>query len=431
MIGSVFEKLKKKMVNPIAKLMLGKNFTKLRLMRNKYRAQWRKYYNLRKLYPRTYKKYATAPVKPDKVVFIEVRLPEISNSFQLLYDELSNNYNVEIHTHFLRSTFVCYKEYVQRCTEMVKDVADAKYVFLNEASNVFSCLDLRPETVVTQTWHGCGAFKKFGMSTAEMIFGESLEQQRKYPFYKNLTNVTVSSAEVEWAYEEAMDLADQPGTIKSTGVSRTDIFYKSEVIEAAYEKLHVTMPSSKGKKVILYAPTFRGRVASATTPEELDVSMFEKEFGEEYVLLFKHHPIVEKLPVVEEQYSEFAMDMTSLMTIEELLCVSDICISDYSSLVFEYSLFERPLIFFAYDLEDYCDWRGFYYDYNALTPGPVVKTNEEMMDYIKNIEDQFDKQKIIDFKEKFMGACDGHATERILKLVFDDDYEKYCTKKIK
>lgn len=111
------------------------------------------------------------------------------------------------------------------------------------------------------------------------------------------------------------------------------------------------------------------------------------------------------------------------MTIEDLLCVSDICISDYSSLVFEYSLFERPMLFFAYDLDEYFDWRGFYYDYNELTPGPVCKTNDEMIDYISHLDERFDKQKVIDFKEKFMRSCDGHATDRILHMVFADRYD--------
>ena len=111
------------------------------------------------------------------------------------------------------------------------------------------------------------------------------------------------------------------------------------------------------------------------------------------------------------------------MTIEDLLCVSDICISDYSSLVFEYSLFERPMLFFAYDLDEYFDWRGFYYDYNELTPGPVCKTNDEMIDYISHLEERFDRQKVIDFKEKFMRSCDGHATDRILHMVFADRYD--------
>lgn len=111
------------------------------------------------------------------------------------------------------------------------------------------------------------------------------------------------------------------------------------------------------------------------------------------------------------------MDVTTDLDIDKLLCVSDICISDYSSLIFEYSLFERPMIFYAYDLEDYFDWRGFYYNYDDLTPGPVVTETEEIIDYIQNLDTRFDKEQVHVFREKFMSACDGCATDRIMELV--------------
>ena len=98
------------------------------------------------------------------------------------------------------------------------------------------------------------------------------------------------------------------------------------------------------------------------------------------------------------------------------MTVSDICISDYSSLVFEYALFERPIIFFVYDLEEYIDNRGLYYDFDEITPGPICRTNDEMIEYIAHINEKFDKQVVTDFKNKFMCSCDGHSTERILRF---------------
>lgn len=375
--------------------------------------------------PLAYYKNAKKPVDPDKIVFIEVRMGEITNSFKLLYDELITKYNYEIHSHFLRNTFVPLKEYIKRCEDMMADIATAKYVFINDASNVVSCVKMRPETIVTQVWHGCGAFKKFGFSTAELIFGESRREITRFPFYKNLTHVTVSSPEVNWAYEEAMNLKATPEVIKPIGISRTDVFYDEKFSQDSYKKLHAFMPSAEGKKVILYAPTFRGRVASGKTPNMLNVKMFKEELGDEYVLLVKHHPFVRKPPIIPESCADFAADLSDAMSIEELLSISDICISDYSSLVFEYSLYEKPLIFFSYDLSEYFDWRGFYYDYNELAPGPVFKTNLEMIDYIKNVDERFDKERIKAFREKFMSACDGHATVRLMDMVFGDDLQNH------
>ena len=384
-----------------------------------------KYYVFKVLYPRVYKKAAKAPVDENKVVFIELRLPTLTNSFKLMYDTLYTYYDFDIHCHFLRNTYVSRKKYRNNCKEMLADIATAKYVFFDEATNVTSHVQFRPETVITQLWHGCGAFKKFGYSTADAIFGATREEMDKYPFNRGYTNVTVSSPEVIWAYEEAMNYSHESGVVKALGSSRTDIFYDREVIDNAYKTLYELMPEAKGKKVILYAPTFRGRVAKATTPRVLNPEFMKYVLGDEYVLLMKHHPLVRKRPKIRASLRDFARDMTNAMTIEDLLCVSDICISDYSSLVFEYSLFEKPMIFLANDLDQFFDWRGFYYDYFELAPGPIVKNTTEVIEYIKNIDELFDKERVHAFREKFMSACDGHATERIMKVTFGDALEEH------
>ena len=78
---------------------------------------------------------------------------------------------------------------------------------------------------------------------------------------------------------------------------------------------------------------------------------------------------------------------------------------------------EKPIIFFAYDLEDYIDERGMYFNYDEITPGPVCKTTDEIIDYIKALPESFDRQEVIDFKNKYVNMCDGHATERTIALI--------------
>ena len=109
---------------------------------------------------------------------------------------------------------------------------------------------------------------------------------------------------------------------------------------------------------------------------------------------------------------------------ERLYPVIDVLIADYSSLIFEYSLFERPMLFYAYDLDDYNDWRGFYYDYHDLTPGPVCRDMDELVDELVHLDERFDVDRVRAFKQKFMGSCDGHATERIERMIFGDDWRK-------
>ncbi len=367
--------------------------------------------------PNAYNAHRNEPIDENKVIFVELRLPELSNSFSLVYQELKDNYNFDIHVHFLRNTFVKKRVYRQNCIRLAEDLATAKYVFVCEASTVISCLEKRPETIVTQLWHACGAFKKFGKSTAELIFGPNTKELARHPINRNYNYVTVSSPDVMWAYEEAMELEETSDVIRPVGISRTDVFFREDFIEAAKERIYNWFPAARDKKIILYAPTFRGRVAHAKTPRFFDPELFYRAFGKEYVVITKHHPLVRNLPELPE-YLEgtFIKDATRTQTIEDLLCVSDICISDYSSLIFEFSLFARPMLFFAPDLERYFDWRGFYYKYDELTPGPVCTTNEEMIDYISRLPECFDRAEVEAFRYKFMRSCDGHATERILEL---------------
>lgn len=84
------------------------------------------------------------------------------------------------------------------------------------------------------------------------------------------------------------------GIVKATGVSRTDFFYDSEFVESRRQKLYEIMPEAKDKKVILYAPTFRGHVATAKSPDKIDFERFYQELGDEYVIVCKHHPFVKK-----------------------------------------------------------------------------------------------------------------------------------------
>ena len=301
----------------------------------------RKVLIFRVVYPFTYKFFAlTRKMNPDKVVFIEARFDKITDAFQLIYKRMKDE-GYEVHEEYLLNIKSNNPAYIRRCLHMLKDIADAHYIFLNDACDVTSSISLRKGSRIFQVWHACGAFKKFGMSTADLIFGADRRTQEKFPNYRNLSYVTVSSPEVSWAYEEAMNLKGTDTEIVATGISRTDVFYDKNFIKNARESVYSVFPQARSKKVILYAPTFRGRVAKAKTPDCLDIPAMKKALGNEYILLLKHHPFVKKRPEIPEDCKDFAMDVTTDLDIDKLLCVSDICISDYSSLIFGYSLFER------------------------------------------------------------------------------------------
>lgn len=393
---------------------------KIKKLIRKYLRRFNKFYTLKIIFPLVYKWNARKPVDESKVILVEVRFDGISNSFSEIYQRLSEDKKFNVHVHNLGLTFVKTISYDKNCIKLLRDMATAKYVFLNEASNTVSCVKKRSETVVFQTWHGCGAFKRFGFSTAQLIFGETEKSMLKYPFYNNIDYLSVSSPEVVWAYEEATNSARYGTKVIPIGISRSDFFFNEQNKQKAFDRLYEIMPQARGKKVIMYAPTFRGRVAAAKAPNRLNIELMNYALSDEYVLIIKHHPFVRKRPEVAPQCENFALDVSELMTIDDMMFVSDMCISDYSSLVFEYSLFEKPMIFLAYDLDEYIDWRGFYYPYEELVPGPIVDNTLDIVDFVKNI-DSFDKEKVVDFRKKFMSSCDGHATDRIFELVFGNE----------
>lgn len=370
------------------------------------------------LFPRVYANAAKMPVQPNKVLFVENKALELSDNYEQIVKELLRAGCWDIRPILLKEGHVSWPEYLENALGFLEEAATAGYVFLNDASKLYSCVDARPETKGVQVWHACGAFKKWGMSTAELIFGGTAKEKRKFPFYENLDLVSVSSPDVAWAYAEAMDLQGREGIIKPLGVSRTDVLFREDYLARARAETERAVPAARGKKVILYAPTFRGRAGSAEGPDAFDLPAMKEALCGEYVMLVKHHPFVKRRPAIPEACSGFAFDVTEELSIESLMCRADICISDYSSLVFEYSLFGRPMVFFAYDKDDYDDWRGFYYDYDELTPGPVLTTTEEVVDYILHVDERFDPEEVARFRNKFMSACDGHATERLCAEVF-------------
>lgn len=377
-----------------------------------------KSYFIKEVLPSIYNEEAEKPVE-HKVVFME-RGPKISPSLKYMLEYVKKNTDYEVYTFTLQIREVSDEQYYMNAKDYIREAATAKAIFICTANDLMGYFKLRPETTYIQLWHGCGAFKKVGLSTIDKKFGKSAKGHKKYPQNTNYSYVTIASPELSWIFEESMGIDKDSGIIVPTGISRTDEFFQPEFIENCYNKLYERIPEAKDKKIILYAPTFRGEVEGCTSPDELDMKAFSEELGDKYLLLIKHHQSVKVLPEIPEPYrGTFAFDMTrdSDMNINELMTVADICISDYSSVVFEYSLFERPMLFFVYDLEDYIDERGLYYDFDEITPGPLCRTNEEMIDYIKNVDERFDKQEVIDFKNRFMCCCDGHSSERILNLI--------------
>ena len=376
-------------------------------------------------FPRAYAKVANSePVDPSKVLFIDVKESQMPDAFSVIYPYVRDELGMDARFIGLgQHQGISWITYYKKCLALMEELATARAVFLCDACDVVSCVSLRPETKVAQLWHACGAFKKWGVSTANLKFGGTRKEIERHPFYKNLSLVTVSSSEVAWAYREAMMLEDTPEVVQALGVSRTDVFFDEDFLSDARIFVEQAVPQAASKKILLYAPTFRGHASEAKGPDKLDIRAMKRRLAGEWVLLIKHHPFVKHPPAIPDDCRNFAFMVPDVPT-EKLLCTADACISDYSSIVFEYSLFNKPMIFFAYDFDDYGDWRGFYYDYDEIAPGPVVKTSEELIDCLLHLEERFNEAEIASFRNKFMSACDGHATERICEQLLSPTFRK-------
>lgn len=366
-------------------------------------------------FPRRYKQLSQQPIKEGKVVFIELMTDHLTDNFKRLYAGAKRRPELDVSVLLLNQHRMRYYKKTMVNFDVIEKIADAQYVFIDNTYPLLSSIDLRPETTLIQTWHGCGAFKRFGYSLKKAAGNTTDERSMAH---KGYSYVFVSGPEAIDPYAEAFGMEDCKERILPLGVSRTDTFWDEAYLEAARSRVAHEVPQAAGRKIIMYAPTYRNNVTHARLPEKgLDLRMLKEKLGEEYVLLVKRHPFVKNPVLVPEGYEDFCIDVSDSLSIEDLIITADVCISDYSSLVFEYALFGRQLIFYVPDLDEYYDERGFYYNFDDFACGPICKTTDEVLVVLGTMNDN-DRTQLAAFKERFMSGCDGHATERILETVF-------------
>jgi CDP-ribitol ribitolphosphotransferase len=215
--------------------------------------------------------------------------------------------------------------------------------------------------------------------------------------------------------------------VQATGVPRTDIFFDEKYIAETKESIYEEYPMLREKKVILFAPTYRGLRAedAAYNFDMLDPDRLYEALGDDYVFVLKWHPATynnlkreEKSVYHLEKYNNFFLDLSQERDINDLLLVADVMITDYSSVIFDYFLCHKPIIYYTFDLEEYEGGRGIYYDFEEYVYGPVARDLDTLIADIKEAKVDEDSRRA--FNEKFMAACDGHATERTCAWLFDD-----------
>lgn len=257
----------------------------------------------------------------------------------------------------------------------------------------------RKETIVVQLWHAAGALKKFGYDSADDIPGW-------YPgnVFKNYDLVTVSGKACVQPFASAMRLPAEK--VKPLGISRTDRYFEPGYCEECHRQFYARCPDARNKRIALWAPTFRGRLTAPYVPGEAEIRKLSDLLGPEWMVLVKFHPHMHRRgDAVADSFSA-----------EELLPVIDFLITDYSSIVFDYLLFEKPFAFFVPDLEQYVSKRGLYMPLEEF-PGRITRNAEQLY---QAIIEEWDNEKYVHLqacRQFYMEACDGKATKRILEEI--------------
>lgn len=348
-------------------------------------------------------------IKTNSVGFISVRRNDLSGNMEFVYEKLKEKGNLDF------NVFLPGKEVAQMSLRELHRAAVlcavSKVIILDEYTSFLYRLDLKPETKVFQLWHACGAFKTFGYTRLGKPGGTVQES----PNHKNYDYVTVSSENVRIWYAEGFGIPTSK--VYATGVPRTDIFFDEEYKKKAQKAFFEKYPACLGKKIILFAPTFRGNMRKeAYYPmKKFPLDSFLEHISKEYMVIIKHHPFIREKHPVPEKYQDRVLDLSAESELNDLLFITDLIITDYSSLVFEASLLNLPMLFYTFDLQEYIEKRDFYFNYKSFVPGKLCYTFQELVNAV--VKKDFEQEKVKTFAEKYFDRLDGNSSQRVADLV--------------
>lgn len=265
-------------------------------------------------------------------------------------------------------------------------------------------------TMIVQTWHASGAFKKIGYSVLNKSFGASGELIDRVPIHANYDICLVGSQAAVPAYAEAFR---QPPErfVSRLGIPRTDSLFHD--VDRRSDDLRRRYGLADGRRVILYAPTFRGdRVTDASDGVTIDLPRLARDLATDHVLLLKLHPFVRSRIRIGPELSSFVVDASDHPDINELMLVSDLLVTDYSSAIFEFALLGRPIVFFAPDRAAYERERGFYLDLDRDLPGPIFTRTDALAEFVR--AGAYDLDRVQRFAREWFEIADGGASRRFV-----------------
>lgn len=361
-------------------------------------------------YQNVFKFASTMKVKKNRIVFISSRRTDLTGNFEYVHNLLLEDPSLDLR--FVLDDRSVKKMSIANLARFGYYAATSKVILIDDFTPMLYCLPIRPETKVIQLWHACGAFKTFGYGR----LGKQGGQKQNNSAHRNYDYAIVSSTEIAKFYAEGFGISLEKAV--ATGVPRTDIFfdeaYKKRVTQSFYEKY----PKLKEKKILLFAPTFRGngKLSGFYPVQKFDVKEVYEQLNGEYAIILKHHPFVHDRNEIPEEYADYILDLSDESELNDLLFVTDLLITDYSSVVFEASLLNIPMVFYAFDLQRYISTRGFYYEYEQLVPGKITTSFRQLIHAIQ--KEDFEQEKQEAFRARFFDDLDGKATKRTVDLIY-------------
>lgn len=300
----------------------------------------------------------------------------------------------------------------------------SKYWFFNY--KIADFIKPKKEQVFTQCWHGT-PLKRLGYDLVhyDNQLNTTKEMKKRYKMETEKFSYFISPSEyASGVFRSGWNMKElgKENIIIEKGYPRNDFLFKFTEKDVSNIKQRILGEDIKNKKIILYAPTYRANQHESGVgyvyKEEVDFSKMREKLGDEFIILFRPHYFIANV-FDFEKYKGFVYDVSKVDDINDLYVISDILITDYSSVFFDYANLKRPIIFYMYDLEYYRDKsNGFYFDVEKELPGKIIRTDDDLIAEIIRISKEFTyDEKYKKFNEKFNYLDDGEASKRVVEQI--------------
>lgn len=296
-------------------------------------------------------------------------------------------------------------------TSFVKGIKLARVTLFDNYYPELSAINKTRKDYFIQMWHANGAIKAFGWEDPSTYHRSVEDQQRFQRVYDSFDQIVVGSEKMADVFQRSWHVASDK--IDRIGYPRTDKYFEESWIEKARKKIQTKLPELTQKRVILYAPTYRKDVSFSLPDDWRKIKV-----PQDTVLIVRLHP---HLANVERQIVDASPDRVIMVdhfiSTQELLCVADTLITDYSSIAFDFSLLDnaRSVIFFTYDLEEFERTVGIQASFKAAFLNQMVNTVEQLNDAI--LFGNSDKNVIHKLNQQWNTLNDGHSSARLIKQV--------------